>query len=57
MTALCPRTSDLITMSATLACEAGQTLVAMLLVLPNIAEMPRYEPVMPEIAQNQHPQS
>jgi hypothetical protein len=44
-------------MSATLACEAGQTLVAMLLVLPNIAEMPRYEPVMPEIAQNQHPQS
>jgi len=40
-------------MSATLACEAGQTLIAMPLALPDTAEMLLYELVVPEVSQNQ----
>src|SRR5262245_39396426 len=47
----------LITRSAAVACEAGQTLIAMPLALPDTAEMLRCEPVVPEVSHNQHPQS
>jgi hypothetical protein len=44
-------------MSAALACEAGQTLVAMPLVLPDTADMLPCEPVVPEVSHNQALQS
>jgi hypothetical protein len=40
-------------MSAAWACEAGQTLVAMPLALPDTADMLLCEPVVPEVSQNQ----
>jgi hypothetical protein len=43
----------LITMSSALACEAGQTLIAMPLALPDTAEMLLCELVVPEVSQNQ----
>jgi hypothetical protein len=40
-------------MSAAVACEAGQTLITMPLVLPDTADRLLCEPGVPEVLQNQ----